>query len=265
MSAFSIFIFMLGLCVGSFLNVCAYRIPKNISVVFPRSHCPVCSHNLNVMDLIPVASYIFLGAKCRYCGKRISPRYLAVEIITAALFLIIFHAFTNPLDVVLTCIFISIMLVIVLIDIDFKIIPDELIIVLIFIGAINYFLNLFFNTGYDIYGDNSWLNGILGAFIPAFMLFMISFFGSLLLRVDEALGMGDVKLFIPIGLFLGWKLSLTSLLFSFICGGIFSIVLLLTKSAARKTEIPFAPFIAVGVFVALFWGWDLINWYFGFF
>lgn len=265
MLVYSIFVFMLGLCVGSFLNVCAYRISKNISVVFLRSHCPNCSHKLNALDLVPVASYALLGGRCRYCGERISPRYLAVEILTGILFIIAFYVFSSPMDIILTYIFICIILIIVLIDIDYKIIPDKLVVALMLVAIVNYSLNLFINAGSGIYGEKSWVNGILGAFIPSLLLFIISIVGSILLKVEEALGMGDVKLFIPVGLFLGWKLSLATMLISFIIGGIFSIILLLAKSAGRKTEIPFAPFIAAGFFISLFWGWDLINWYFGLF
>ena len=263
-------IFVFGLIIGSFLNVCIWRLPREESVIGGHSHCVHCGKRIRAKDLIPLFSYLFLRGKCRDCGKRISARYALVEFITGLSFVILFLKLGLCFDLFSMMYLVSILIVVLFVDIDHRIIPDELVIAGLIGGAIVFVYNIFAGIYTETlppvltYGnDTFWWNPILGLIIGSGSLFLVAVLGSLIYKTDDAMGGGDIKIYAPIGLFLGWKLTLVSLFFSVIIGGVIGIILLLVFKVGRKAAIPFGPFIVIGTYVTILWGWDFLIWYFG--
>lgn len=242
------FIFVLGLIIGSFLNVCIYRIPIDISIITPLSICKNCETKLKPIDLFPVISWICLKRKCRYCGKSISIRYMMIELFTGILFSILFHKIGFDLVLIPYFILLSILIVISFIDLDYYIIPNKVILfALIIFMVLNVFLKYI-----------EWKDAFLGAFIGgAFLLFIAV--------VTGGMGMGDVKLMTVIGLYLGWKNIIISLFLSFIIGGVFGTGLLIFKVKGRKDAIPFGPWIALATYITMVTGSGIMTWYIGLF
>jgi len=235
---------------GSFFNVCIYRIPRGKSILYPPSHCPKCGTPLKVYDNIPVLSYIFLKGKCRYCKSKISFFYPLVELLTGFLYLLTYIVFSykDLLDLFFIYIFVSLLIIITFIDLEHMIIPD----ILVIPGIIIFFF-------YSFLGINSlFLDKLLGGFIGGLIIFLIVFLSR------GGMGIGDIKLSIMLGLFLGIKYLFVALILSFIIGGIVGIILLVFKIKDRKDPIPFGPFLSIGGLIALFWG-DVIlkiwGWY----
>lgn len=258
-----VFVFLLGLEIGSFLNCVIYRIGKNESFLRGRSFCPHCKHILAWKDLIPILSFLVLRGRCRYCQKKISLQYPLVEIFTGLSFLAIFwHAkniiFTLP-GFLYFCylLFISSCLIIILVY-DFKhyLIPDEVIYFAILTTFFWFFLSLIlkFSTFLEIQ------KAIFFAVFPS-----LFFLALILISKEKWMGWGDFKLSILMGLFLGWPKILVSLFFAFFTGGIVAIFLVIFGKKKMKSEIPFGPFLVSGTFFALFFGEKIINWYLNFF
>jgi len=258
MIAYYIIVFVFGLLTGSFLNVCISRIPQGKSVALLPSYCGICGERLKMTDLIPVLSYIFLRARCRYCKERIPIRYLVVELLTAAGFLLLFTKYSMTIDFIMYVYLVSVLIVAAFIDIDHMVIPDELVIAGLIGGIALFFYNLFKTI--DIYGDDLWWNPLLGAVSASGILFMIAIIGNLVYKSESAMGMGDVKLFIPIGLFLGWRMSLFALLLSIFAGGLFGLFLIATGLKRKRDTFPFGPFIVLSTFITVMWGWDIVKW-----
>lgn len=255
-----IMVFILGLMIGSFLNVCIYRIPEGQSIVAPPSRCPSCNTRLAAVDLVPVLSYVFLRGKCRHCEAKISARYPLIELLTAFTFAVVFFKYGMSIETVALIFLFSILIAVFFIDLDHKIIPDELVITGLAGGVALIIYNLFYPV--SIYaGDRSWWNPVVGMFTGSGILFLVALLGMLIYKTDEAMGMGDVKIFAPIGIFLGWKLTLIALMLSIFMGGITGVILIALDSKRRKDTIPFGPFIVLGTFAAAMWGWDILNWY----
>ena len=238
----------MGLLIGSFLNVCIWRLPREESIIWPASHCPACSTVLGVRDLVPVLSWIFLRGKCRYCGERISPRYPAVELLTGALFLICFQHYGPTLELAAALLLSALLVAITFIDIDHQIILDGMLIVL---GAGGLVLQLW--TG--AVGFFSMLAGALAGGGLLLLLAIVSRGG---------MGGGDVKLAFALGFWLGWQGVLLGLFIGFVLGGAGSVLLILLRLRGRKDYIPFGPFIAAGAWIALLYGRQILDWYFGF-
>ncbi len=241
---------IVGLILGSFYNVCIYRISKKESVVFPSSYCPECKHPLKPGDLIPVLSYISLKGRCRYCKDKIPIRYPLVEIITALAILLLYSKYGLTGRLLAYIILASILIIISFIDIDERIIPD----ILIIIGTVaGFFTSL---LGFTV----SLVDALLGLLLGGGILLVIGL-ASLLVLKKEGMGGGDIKLMGMIGLFLGWKMALLSLLLSIFLGGIISLFLLITNRKKLGEYIPFGPFISCGTMVALIWGKAILSWY----
>lgn len=255
-----VFLFVLGLCIGSFLNVCIYRIPLNESVIFPPSHCTNCNARLTARDLIPVISYILLGGRCRYCKAKIPVRYPLVELLTGLIYLAIYIRYGLSVETAALFFLFSILLVVLFIDLKHMIIPNGLVLLGMAGGALVAVYNLFFP--FPLYQPSQWYTPLIGMVSASGILFIVALIGLLIYGNDGAMGMGDVKLFIPIGLFLGWKLALLSLFFSVMLGGITCLVLLISRVVNRKSAVPFGPFIVVGTFIAALFGNQVISWYF---
>lgn len=249
--------FLLGISIGSFLNVIIYRVPKEISFTVGFSKCPTCNKRLRPLDLIPLLSYLFLKRKCRYCGVKISPRYFLVELLTGLVYCSIFIKFGLTPEFFFFGFLMSVLIAVLFIDYDEMIIPDGLVITGLIGGGVLYVFASMYVFSY--FGNMEWWGQILGMFIgPAVILGML-ILGSIIYNT-EAMGMGDVKLFAPIGLFLGWKMTIICIFLSVIAGGfIGAIVLAINRD--RKALMPFGPFIVVGTYLTIMAGHEILAWY----
>lgn len=240
------YIIILGLLLGSFFNVCIYRIPRGESIVFPGSHCTNCNNKIKGYDLIPVISYIFLKGKCRYCGEKISLRYPAVELITAALFYFIYLKYGLTFFTIKYIVLASLLIVIGMIDLDTTDVYFSTTIIGIIFGVSFIIAGYFFNI--DV--KEFILGGIAaGGFIAVIIL------------ITRGMGWGDAEICLICGLFLGFKLSIVMLFLSFIIGGTIGIGLILSKIKDRKDYIPFGPFIAISSLLTMFFGEYIVNYY----
>ena len=249
------FAFIFGAVVGSFLNVCIFRLPAKISIIKPLSQCPHCHHPIRFYDNIPLISYIVLKGKCRDCGGTISWRYPLVELLTAVLSLFLFIKIVNiaplvpiPIGLVLNFliyfIFVSVLIIIAFIDLDHQIIPD----VLTLPG-----IPIFFLLAVFVVKDVPWLDALIGLLVGGGVLFGIAFVYELITK-REGMGGGDIKLLAMIGGFLGWKSLIFILLFSSFSGAIIGIAVMIIKKQDMKYAVPFGPFLSAAAVAYLFWG-----------
>ncbi|HBY20539.1 MAG: hypothetical protein A2Y24_07955 [Clostridiales bacterium GWE2_32_10] len=236
-------IILVGLMVGSFLNVCIYRIPREESVVLGSSHCTSCSEKIRWYDLIPVLSYLMLKGKCRKCKSKISIKYPMVEVLNAVLYLILFYKYDLAVNFYIFATMASICILIAFIDYEHQIIPDRLVI-LTLLAALSY--RIYSSVQSNVY----WI--IYDGLIAAFGVFLI--FLLLMVFSRGGMGGGDVKLIFPIGLMFGVERIAYVLLISSVLASIYGVILLITKKANRKTPIPFGTFLAMGVYVMLVMG-----------
>lgn len=238
------FVFTLGLLIGSFLNVCIYRIPEKISVAKGFSFCPTCKNRIQPYDLIPVVSYLFLKGSCRYCKTHISAKYPIVEFLTGVLFLLVFYEYGLTPLAGLVAVLVSVLLVVTFIDLKYQIIPDGLVLIIFAAGIPTAFLS----------GLSPWEH-VIGFFAVSVLLLIIAFLSN------GGMGGGDIKLMAAAGLFLGWKLIVLSLMIASIFGAIISIGLLVLKKADRKSMVPFGPFLSLGIIISALYGNYIIAWY----
>jgi leader peptidase (prepilin peptidase) / N-methyltransferase len=244
-----IVIFTIGLVIGSFSNVCIYRIPRNESLVRPGSHCPQCNKPIPFYDNIPVISYLLLKGKCRYCGQPIPLQYPIVELATGLFYLALYLFYGLQLITFVYMILCSLLIIISFIDLKERIIPDVLSLPFIPIGFIlSFFLKRL-----------SPVDSLLGILAGGGSLLIIAIAGTYLFK-KEAMGGGDIKLAAMIGAFLGWKLTLLSLFLGFFLGSVIGVIVLVTTKS-KSDIIPFGPFIALGAMLSIFWGPAIINWY----
>ena len=243
----NLFVFVFGAVVGSFLNVCIFRLPSEASIVKPRSQCPYCHHPIRNCDNIPLISFIILRGRCRDCGGKISWRYPLVELITALLALLLFLKFSLTLSFLIFFIFTAVLIVITFIDLDHQIIPD----ILTLPGIPIFFLAAIFLL--DRPWKIPWLEALLGLLIGGGILFLIAFVYELISK-REGMGGGDIKLLAMIGGFFGWKSLIFILLFSSFSGAIVGITAMIIKKQDMKYAVPFGPFLSAAAVAYLFWG-----------
>lgn len=248
--AIYLFIFIIGLMVGSFLNVCIWRIPRKKSIIFPSSHCPQCGQHIKARDNIPLISYLLLQGRCRSCGGKISLRYPVVEFLTGIVFLLSLLKFEGGVKLFSSLILVSLLIMIFFIDLEHLIIPDVIVLPGLGLGILISFFP----------GFPSPLEALWGLLLGGSVLYLIALISSWIAR-KESMGGGDVKLAAMIGTFLGWKMTALSLILAFITGALVSLVLLGAKIKGRKDVVPFGPFIALGGFVSLLAGEMIIRWY----
>lgn len=250
-------ILLAGLCVGSFLNVCIHRLPLKKSILKSPSTCPNCGKFLKPQDLFPVFSYIFLMGKCRLCKKKISLIYPTVELANGFIWVLLFVKFGLSIELIATAFISSILLVMFVIDLKHRIIPDQLVFVGIIggvlTGIVNYFIPL------SIYRTHFWWEPLAGAFSASGVLFIVALLGILIYKSDEVMGFGDVLIYIPVGLFLGLKFAILSLLIAVVLAGLFSALFLIFKLLTRKSTIPFGPFIAFSAIIVIFFGNTILS------
>lgn len=249
----TIYALLFGLCFGSFANVLIYRLPRGESVVRPPSHCPKCGRRLAGVDLIPVLSWLLLCGRCRYCGDSVSRRYPAVEAACAALFAGMSLCTGASVSLIPLCMLAFVLLCVSFIDAETGEIPDGL---LIFGAAAG--VAWVVASNFIPLGAPGLLDAFLGACAGALPLLLIDRLAILLLRKD-GFGYGDVKLMAMCGLFLGWRLTLCSLLFAVVAGGLYGAVLLLAKRAETGSYFAFGPFLAAGVLAALWFGRPFLD------
>lgn len=235
----------MGTIIGSFLNVCIYRIPKKESINYPGSHCMSCGHNLKPLDLMPVLSYIGLKGRCRYCHSKVSIQYPLIEIINGILYMLIYHYFGIGITSVAYGILFSTLLTIALIDYETMRIPNPLIIFGIAVGVIYLMVQALYMKDMMII---VW--GIMGLFVGGSIIGMIMIF-SLLVFKKEGMGMGDLKLLAMIGLFAGSKNAFFTIFIAIIIGGFYAVILLIRK---KQDMFPFGPFLSTGAVLAILWG-----------
>ncbi len=247
----NVFVFLFGAVVGSFLNVCIYRIPRAESIVFPASHCPECDYKIRAFDNIPVISYLLLRGKCRSCGARISWQYPAVEMLSALLTLGLFCKFHLSLTFFILYVFCMALVVITFIDLEHQIIPDSISLPGIIVGfASSFFLPWL-----------SWQNSLIGIVAGGGSLLLVAY-GYQLLTKKEGMGGGDIKLLAMMGAFLGWR-SIPFIIFtSSLFGSVVGVSLMLARKKDSQLPIPFGPFLAFGAVLFIFYGRQLIHWYF---
>ena len=248
-----VIIFILGLIVGSFSNVCVYRIPKNESIIFPASRCPKCSSPIKPVDNIPLLSYILLKGRCRNCGNKISTQYPIVEFLTGLIYLIICLIYGLSIQSLIYIILSSALIIIAFIDLNEQIVPDVISLPGIAIGFIISFFVPYI----------SFINSALGVLVGGGIILIIALGGSAIFK-KEAMGGGDVKLAAMIGAFLGWRYIIISLFLGFFLGALTGIILIMAKIKSREDVVPFGPFIVLGSFISLLWGEQIISWYIGF-
>ena len=249
-----IFAFVFGLTVGSFLNVCIYRLPLKKSIVAPPSSCTACGNRIRFYDNIPVLSYLILRGRCRNCGTHFSMLYPTVELATGliSMALLIRYNLNNHglLQYFIFFAFISALICISFIDLEHMIIPDVISIPGIIIG----FLISFIST------HVTWIDSLLGLVIGGGILYLIALLFEFLMK-KEAMGGGDIKLLAMIGAWLGWNSIIFVLLASSLIGTVLGTISLLLSRKGLRAKIPFGPFLALGAILYVFFGKELTEWY----
>ena len=244
--------FTFGACIGSFLNVCIYRIPEGKSIVHPPSACPKCGYAIRFYDNIPILSYILLRGRCRRCRVKIPLRYPLVELTTGIAALAVFLKFGLAPATGVYFLFIAVLLVITFIDIDHQIIPDRLSLTGI---------PLFFLLGFWV-PFISWQDALIGILAGGGILYAVALVYQLLTGRD-GMGGGDIKLLAMIGALIGWQGILFTIFFSSLSGTLVGLTLALPAGRSMKSRLPFGPFLAAGAMAYIFFGTELIQWYIG--
>lgn len=244
-----IILFFFGASVFSFLNVVIYRVPKGISFVTGRSMCPGCGKNLRGIDMVPVLNWFYLRGKCHFCKARISVRYPLIETLGGGLSLLCVWKFGISFQALTVFAFLCVLTVTAMVDLDTMEIPNGFVIAAAVVGVLSI----------GAFPELSIISRIIGVFSVSVPLLLIT------LLVPGGFGGGDIKLMAACGIFLGWKVSLLSLCFGILTGGLYGIWLLAARRKGRKDHFAFGPFLCLGMTVALFWGERVLNWYLGFF
>jgi len=240
-----------GLCMGSFLNCLAYRICHNLSIVKGRSMCDHCGHVLGPLDLIPVFSYIFSGGKCRYCGKKLSSRYVFSEIITGLVYCVVVYRYGLSLETIEYLILSSLMLLISFADLEDFLIPPQAII----LGLINRFVFICIRGNFL----SELLSSVIGAIGISLPLYLLVIVMEKILKKD-AMGGGDIKLVFMLGSYCSIGQGLLSVLVACIVGLIFALI-----SNKRNEQFPFGPSLCIGYFISILFGTGIVYWYLGLF
>ena len=247
-----ILFFIIGLAVGSFLNVCIWRIPKGQSIISPNSYCPRCKRPIKFYDNIPVVSYILLGGRCRSCKERISIRYPLVELLTASFFLLAYILYwQTPVELIGFIILSSVLIVLSFIDFATQTLPDTLTLPLIILGIAFSFFR---------YGITVW-QSLVGMLLGGGIIYLVGIVGTKLFR-KEAMGGGDIKLMAALGAFEGPIGILFVIFFAAFIGALFGgLGMLFTRDKKKTTEIPWGPYIAIAAIIVHLFGEDVIRWY----
>jgi leader peptidase (prepilin peptidase) / N-methyltransferase len=241
--------FAFGTVIGSFLNVCIYRLPRGESVVFPASRCPHCGRRLNALDLIPVFGYLLLLGRCRGCRAPISARYPLVELLTGVIFLLAANQCGGDwLWLIFASLLASCLIIVFFVDLELQVIPDAVNIAGVAAG-------LAFNLARGLIVPS--LIGLVGGYL---LLWLIGKFGTYLFK-QEALGEGDIYLAAMLGACLGWSGMLLAVFIGYVSAAVLMLALLAAGRVKFGQSVPFGPALAAGGLVVLFWGEQIIHWY----
>ena len=244
---------VLGAMIGSFLNVCIYRIPKGRSIVWPGSACGSCGHMLAWFENIPVLSYIVLRGRCRACRSAIALRYPLVELLTGAMFAGAWWLYGPSVLLVARLIFGCALIVLFAIDLEYHLLPNVITIPGIVVGF-----------AFSFFTPPGWVASLIGIVVGSGVLWVIAE-GYYRLRHEEGLGMGDVKMLAMIGAFVGWKLTLVTLMMASFAGSIVGVLLIASRRGGLKYALPFGTFLALGAALAATVGPGVLDWYLGFY
>lgn len=279
-------IFILGLVIGSFLNVVIFRLETEEKIVNDRSKCPNCKHILSWKDLLPVLNYISLKGRCRYCQKKISIQYPLVELITASFFVFIFsHFFITTekyfaVNILFYLFIISVFIVISVYDLRHYIIPDKIIYPAV---VISIFYNLYIDTslhfviysffnGFEFFSQNLklffdflFMNSVFTNHILAAFFSFGFFLAIIIFTKGKGMGGGDAKLGFLMGLILGWPLVFLAIFLASVLGSIIGVALIIGKKKKAKSMIPFGPFLVFGTVLSIFYGEEIVKLYFDLF
>lgn len=259
-SVLYIIVFFIGAIVGSFLNVCIYRIPKELSIIFPSSRCPSCDNPVRPLDNIPILSYFLLKGRCRFCREKISIRYPIVESLNAILYVVVLWRFGAyfPWVLLIYFIFLSSLIVITFIDLEYQIIPNGITLsgiplALVFGSTI---LPDPFSRA-DLLGFKA---SIIGILLGGGLFYIIRVLGTLVFK-KEAMGGGDIKMMAMVGGILGWKGVLLTTFLGSLAGSVIGVFLILKKGGEWGSRIPFGPYLAFGAVLSLILGQELLTWF----
>jgi leader peptidase (prepilin peptidase)/N-methyltransferase len=219
-------------------------------VIKPGSACPKCGHKLEWWENIPILSFLFLRAKCSYCGSKISLRYPLVELLSGFLALALWNDFSFSPKFFIYFYFSACLIIIIFIDLGHRIIPDVVSLPGIAVGFLSSFLM----------PDLSWLDSLLGILLGGGILFLVAW-GYYIITHREGMGGGDIKLLAMIGAFLGWQAIPLIIPLSALAGSVTGLIIMSTQKGDRYTAIPYGPFLAGAALIILFWGYELSNWY----
>ena len=264
-------VFLLGLVIGSFLNVCILRIPADKSIVLPASSCPKCGKAIAPYDNIPVLSWIFLGGKCRNCNTKISAMYPAVELLTGVLFLCCYLVFGLTVDALKWAVFAALLVVLTITDLRERILPDE---VNFFGFGAGLLFSLFTEPldGTALWISRRWFDfpppqmalsfadAVLGAVAGSGLLWLVAE-GYFRIRGREGMGLGDVKMMAAVGAFLGLKRTMLTVLMGSLLGSVIGILLISISKKGRDYELPFGTFLGAGALLVVFFGTPALRWY----
>lgn len=241
------FVVLFGLCIGSFLNVCIYRIAREESIAFPSSHCTSCGYELKIKDLVPVCSYIFLGGKCRSCKEKISIKYPLIEILNALIYVVIYLNYGFSFELFKFSVFASLMIVIGFIDFETKFVFNSTVIFGVVSGIV------FLIAEWIITNNIPWTN-LAGATIGFGVIWAI-------VALTGGMGEGDIDIALICGLFVGVKGIVVTLFWAFVIGGIAALFIMILKLKDRKAEMAFGPYLAIGGIIAMLYSSKLLELY----
>ncbi|KXS49491.1 MAG: hypothetical protein BHK79_01035 [Halanaerobium sp. MDAL1] len=241
-------IFILGLIIGSFLNVVIYRLPEGKSIVYPPSHCPDCGHKLSPLELIPVLSYIFLRGKCKSCRTDISIRYPIIELLTGIIFIINYIYISDLISLTAGLIFSSLLVVLTMIDFDHQILPDKLTLGGLIVG----FIFSFFRS------DITVIYSLIGVLVAGGLLFLIAYLSK------GGMGGGDIKMMAMVGSFTGPIIAVSSIFLGAVIALIAHLPGIVFGKTGMKTKLPFGPFLALASLIFWFWSDKIFKWYISF-
>jgi leader peptidase (prepilin peptidase)/N-methyltransferase len=243
---------LVGAVIGSFLNVCIYRLPLGKSIVWPASACESCGRELAWFENLPVISYVALGARCRTCRAPLSPRHPAIETLTALMFGVAAWYYGPTVLLASRLVFGCALIVLFAIDLEHHLLPNAITLPGIVVGL-----------AFSLVTEPGWLSSLVGAAVGGGSLWLIAEV-YYRLRHEEGLGMGDVKMLAMIGAFIGWQLTIVTLMMASVAGSIVGVIVIASRKGDMKYALPFGTFLAMGAALAATVGPDLLGWYLGF-
>ncbi len=253
-------VIVFGLLIGSFLNVCIYRVPEGLSIVSPGSRCPACGTDIKFYDNIPVISYIFLMGKCRSCKAKVSARYPFIEFLNALLYAVVLNRFgmDSPWILFVYLFFVSTLIVIFFIDLDHQIIPNSItypgIPIAVILGS-TILPDPFMRT--ELLGLKA---SVIGFVAGGGFFYLVAVAGKMVFKKD-AMGGGDIKMMAMVGGLLGWKGVILTTFGGSLLGSIIGVILIKLKGREWGSKIPFGPYLALGALISLLWGQEILVWY----